>query len=434
MLHRDKVNLSMKGAFCVSLKEDHNANIIDRLHCIQKEWFMEPYRKKINPKTYAIEYDSKSGFATKEEATESYYSSEKLYQNAISRVKAITQSAYTFVEYLEYWHEHFLADYTDSSSQLKYFWVIYKIIMPKIHRDILLSMLTDTFINDLIAECKNYSSSAGEMTYKVLKVILKEAEKSNLISSKVLQGITPCYGKNKKIVLYNKEQVSSFVRTAKIYHTYYFEILLALIYGLRTGEILGLKYSDFHKKSHTLSIERQYTRDYHYEKGDSKTEKTSKGYSSGRSFKPPKTLNSNRCLIVPPVIFEELKIRKKENERIIANTGNREFENYVCLGIYGNIKSDSTLNAGIKSIAKTCNLPSISMHTLRHMCATALIELNTPLEKISEVLGHKNVNTTFDIYCGIMDGHEQIKTTVSGTMDPAISFTNHLTGGAHPCM
>lgn len=74
------------------------------------------------------------------------------------------------------------------------------------------------------------------------------------------------------------------------------------------------------------------------------------------------------------------------------------------------------------------------MHILRHMCATALIELNIPLEKISEVLGHKNVNTTFDIYCGIMDGHEQIKTTVSGTMDPAIAFTNHLTGGAHPCM
>lgn len=222
--------------------------------------------------------------------------------------------------------------------------------------------------------------------------------------------------------------------TAKIYHNCYFEILLALICGLRTGEILGLKYSDFHKKSHTLSIERQYTRDYHYEKGDSKTEKTSKVYSSGRSFKPPKTLNSNRCLIVPPVIFEELKIRKKENERIIAKTGNRKFEDYVCLGIYGNVKSDSTLNAGIKSITKACNLPSISMHTLRHMCATALIELNIPLEKISEVLGHKNVNTTFDIYCGIMDGHEQIKTTVSGTMDPAIAFTNHLTGGAHPCM
>lgn len=265
----------------------------------------------------------KSGFATKEKAIESYHSSEKLYQNAISRVKAITQSAYTFVEYLEYWHKHYLTEYTDSSSQLKYFWVIYKIIMPEIRRDVLLSMLTDTFINDLIAECKNYSSSAGEMTYKVLKVILKEAEKSNLISVKILQGITPCCGKKKKIVLYNnKEQVSSFVNTAKIYHTCYFEILLALICGLRTGEILGLKYSDFHKKSHTLSIERQYTRDYHYEKGDPKAEKASKVYSSGRSFQPPKTLNSNRCLIVPPVIFEELKIRKKENERIIAKTGN----------------------------------------------------------------------------------------------------------------
>ena len=60
--------------------------------------------------------------------------------------------------------------------------------------------------------------------------------------------------------LYTKEQINSFVRTAKVYHTCYFEILLALVCGLRTGEILGLKYSDFHKKSRTLTIQRQYTR------------------------------------------------------------------------------------------------------------------------------------------------------------------------------
>ena len=34
---------------------------------------------------------------------------EKTLVLGISHVKAITQSAYTFVEYLEYWHEHFFA-------------------------------------------------------------------------------------------------------------------------------------------------------------------------------------------------------------------------------------------------------------------------------------------------------------------------------------
>ena len=224
--------------------------------------------------------------------------------------------------------------------------------------------------------------------------------------------------------LYTKEQINSFVRTAKVYHICYFEILLALVCGLRTGEILGLKYSDFNKKSRTLTIQRQYTRDYHYESKGSDNDKQVKVYSSERTFKPPKTLNSNRCLVVPSVIFEKLKIRREENERIIAKTENRDFKDYVCLGMYERIKSDATLNTGINAITKSCNLPHISMHTLRHMCATALIEMNIPQEKISEVLGHKNINTTFDIYCGIMDAQDQIKTTISHTMDPAIALTN----------
>lgn len=280
--------------------------------------------KKINAKTYAIEYGIKTGFETKDKAEESCRISELTYQKAILRIKEITQSSYTFVEYLQYWHKHYLAEFTDSSSQTKYFWVIYKIIMPKIHKDVLLSMLTSTFINDLISECKGYSSSAGEMTYKVLRVVLKEAENSGLISPKVMLGVTPCCSKRKKMALYTQEQVASFAHTAKVYHSCYFEILLALVCGLRTGEILGLKYSDFDRKSYTVTIQRQYTRDYHYESVDSENDKQIKVYSPGRTFKPPKTLNSNRCLKIPPVIFDELKVRKKENERIIEKSGNKK--------------------------------------------------------------------------------------------------------------
>ena len=122
---------------------------------------MEPYWKKINAKTYSIEYDIKTGFQSKEEASESYFISEEIYRKAISRIKNLTQNSYTFAEYLQYWQEHYLTEFTDSSNQLKYFWVIYKIILPKIRRDVLLSMLTDTFVNDLLSECKKYSNSSG---------------------------------------------------------------------------------------------------------------------------------------------------------------------------------------------------------------------------------------------------------------------------------
>lgn len=37
------------------------------------------------------------------------------------------------------------------------------------------------------------------------------------------------------------------------------------------------------------------------------------------------------------------------------------------------------------------------------MFATILIEQGVSLEKISKLMGHKSVATTFEIYCGIME-------------------------------
>lgn len=48
--------------------------------------------KKINAKTYAIEYEIQSGFISKEKAFESYQISLENYKTAISRIKKITQS------------------------------------------------------------------------------------------------------------------------------------------------------------------------------------------------------------------------------------------------------------------------------------------------------------------------------------------------------
>ena len=45
---------------------------------------------------------------------------------------------------------------------------------------------------------------------------------------------------------------------------------------------------------------------------------------------------------------------------------------------------------------------------MRHMFATILIEQGVPLVKISALLGHSSVNTTFEYYCDVMDENENI--------------------------
>ena len=80
------------------------------------------------------------------------------------------------------------------------------------------------------------------------------------------------------------------------------------------------------------------------------------------------------------------------------------------------------------------HLPHITMHGLRHMFATILIEQSVSLEKISKLMGHKSVATTFEIYCGIMEAKKEIAKTIDSVMDPAIGAVKVRSKGGIVCM
>lgn len=66
------------------------------------------------------------------------------------------------------------------------------------------------------------------------------------------------------------------------------------------------------------------------------------------------------------------------------------------------------MNIALKKLCMRNGLPAVTVHGLRHMFATILVEQGVPLAKISGLLGHSSVNTTFEYYCDVMDEKEKI--------------------------
>lgn len=51
----------------------------------------------------------------------------------------------------------------------------------------------------------------------------------------------------------------------------------------------------------------------------------------------------------------------------------------------------------------------MTVHSLRHMYASILTEQGVPLIKVSALLGHSSLHTTFEYYCEVMDETEKIR-------------------------
>ena len=183
---------------------------------------------------------------------------------------------------------------------------------------------------------------------------------------------------------------------------WYLEILLGLYAGLRKGEILGLKFSDFDLKEKTVTIQRQLASEYKIKKESFNVE------SHQKVERNPKTSNSIRTILLPDIIINEVKRRKSEIQVIKEFNKDYNDNDYVSAQDNGNSRSFSALNLYIDRVCKRNGIRKITVHGLRHMFATILIENGVPIAKISAILGHASIHTTFDFYLDVTDEKNKI--------------------------
>lgn len=174
--------------------------------------------------------------------------------------------------------------------------------------------------------------------------------------------------------------------------------------GCRVGEIVGLTWNDVDMDKGLIHINHTLV---YYEK-----EKNHSMFS----ITTPKTKAGGRTIPMMAQVKEALMQEKEyQNEcELECKAMIDGYTDFVFLNRFGMTHNPQTINRTIKRITLAYNemeldkaykenrepllLPKFSCHNLRHTFCTRYCEVETNLKVIQEVMGHKDIATTMEIY------------------------------------
>ena len=227
--------------------------------------------------------------------------------------------------------------------------------------------------------------------YNVMQSICHFAVTQNYLKE------TPCRGvilptkdstKDDKRKSLTEEELPRFIALFEGYTPLNVIVKTLLFTGMRSGEALGLQWSDvdFDKKLITVNHTLTDVGGTHF-------------------LTTPKTKTSKRVIYMSDSLVELLKEHKRKQHELIFAIGKKDFAHpeMVFTSALGNYKDRSCLNTSLKRFLKGTEFEFMTLHCLRHSNATLLLNSGVDLKVVSEHLGHSDVSTTANIYTDILD-------------------------------
>ncbi len=230
------------------------------------------------------------------------------------------------------------------------------------------------------------SRRSVQYIHSVLRIALGQAVRWNLVARNVIDLVTPPRVDKKKIEPMTIDQVKYLLETARgdrLYALYY----LALVTGLRRGELLGLKWSDLDLGIGILRVSRSLV-----------------DLRGRPTLQEPKTAKSRRVIELPPAAIKVLQDHRAEqdNEKTFWDIDYQD-GGFIFTGLAGRPMNPRYLDLKFKALLTRAGLPDFRFHDLRHTFATLVIP-GAGLKLASEILGHENISTTANIYGHVLDG------------------------------
>ena len=181
--------------------------------------------------------------------------------------------------------------------------------------------------------------------------------------------------------------------------------ILAVTSGARSGELLGLRWSDIDLDGRQIHIRGalQLTQ-------------------SGLSLAETKTRGSVRTLGITRVAIDALRRhRTRQNEEALrlGPAWDNEWDLVFVNEVGQPLDRRDVLRRHLRPLLKQAGLPPLTFHDLRHVAGSLALDHGVPLTVVSQMLGHKDLTTTARVYIHQIKGSER---------KGAAAFDDMLTG------
>ena len=294
----------------------------------------------------------------------------------------------TVAQYLDRWLDTIITPHRRPKTAASYAQIVRLYLKPYLGQHQLVKLTPEhiqLMLNRLLEDGGVHGESLSTQTvhyvHSVLRRALNQALKWGSVTRNVAVLVDPPRVEKHSISVLTPEQGQRLL-TAAAGHRLEALYTVALLLGLREGEVLGLRWSDIDFTAHTLRVGQTVQR------------------VSGRLLlAPPKTESSKRLLPLPMKVERALARHAERQEEERAAWG----EGWNAAGLVfpsevGTPIEPRNLVRHFKTLLQRADLPNIRFHDLRHGCATVLMSQGVHPRIVMEIMGHSQISVTMNTY------------------------------------
>ena len=327
---------------------------------------------------------AKRGFATRREA-ELYEAQIKLelQTGSTAMVGYGPESKQKLKEYLPKWYESYHHNLAKSTRYS--YWSGINIHLIPMLGEVSLNKLTPQMIDDMIAQLREKGLAENSVRYchRILSSALSSAVKYGYIPNNPAKNIMTRFSKNagRKYDKYTVEQVQQLLAFV---HGNALEtvVLLAVLFGLRLSEALGLRWRDVDLTHRQITLRGQIPCDLPKDAKIVPHLEPLKDRDEGETRSFPITEEA-----LP--IFLRLRQEQADQRRLCKLGGIKYYDNdLVVCKPDGSPYLQKRISFKFNGFMRSTGMPKIRFHDLRGTAGTNMYNLTGDFYAVSQILGH----------------------------------------------